>query len=40
MASPIHAQAQRPAAVVRPLTSLRPTTIIVPAPKNPIPLIT
>ena len=37
---PIPAQAHNPAAVVRPFTSFRPVIMIVPTPRNPIPLMT
>ena len=36
-ASPMQAQAHRPAAVVRPRTSLRRVTMIVPTPRKPTP---
>ena len=39
-ASPIHAEVQRLAAVVRPDTCLCPVTMIVPTPRKPIPLTT
>jgi hypothetical protein len=37
---PMHAAVQRPAAVVNPLIWCLPVIMIVPAPRNPIPLIT
>ena len=39
-ARPMPAQTQRPAAVVRPFTSFRPVTMMVPTPRNPMPLMT
>ena len=39
-ARPVHADAHRPAAVVRPLTCWRPVTRMVPAPRKPMPLMT
>ena len=40
MARPMQAEAHRPAAVVRPFTSWRPVTMMVPAPRKPMPLMT
>ena len=40
MARPMQAEAHRPAAVVRPFTSCFPVTMMVPAPRKPMPLIT
>ena len=40
MASPVQAEAHRHAAVVMPLTSCRPVTMMVPAPRKLMPLMT